>query len=375
MARRDEEKKRRRQKRLEKQQAKQTRWLGEAGPGFAGLKQVLGSLAETLSVPEPASWPGASDPSLARPDRVKFELAEFAIRRGPGRAKYRTFEDALRQGHLGFLPHIDHWAIEEFCWHGVPGDPWHPVEAFLESAGERFPPAAREQLRLWKQARIGLFEVGDVRDDTVGLQEWDPVRGTAVGPAVRAITLNLGGTNLFRGKQGFIQLTYLAPWAPADHLSCGMGYGTMMPKKDAIVLLMYLGLRHPEVVARPAPWKASRAAADAYLREWQHRDWYGWLGERLQFPFHALVQTPPQGKLALKLVQGLIPTTAEQAWRFGIYFEVPGESEVMVAGATAVTPIDVALPNFAALMEYHAYRDRAGPPPGTVGQPNFLRVR
>src|SRR5207244_1439395 len=132
-------------------------------------------------------------------DRVKFELAEFAIKQAPGRVKYRPFEDAIRQGPVGFLPDIDHWAIEEFLWHGVPGDSWQPVEAFLESAGDRFPPAAREQLRLWKQARIGLFEVGGVRDDTVGLQEWDAVRGAAIGPAVRAITLNIGGINLFRG--------------------------------------------------------------------------------------------------------------------------------------------------------------------------------
>ena len=49
--------------------------------------------------------------------------------------------------------------------------------------------------------------------------------------------------------------------------------------------------------------------------------------------------------------------------------------ELVVAGATAVTPVDVASPTFAALMEYHAYRHRAGPPPGTLGQPSFVRVR
>ena len=116
MARRDEEKKRRRQKRLQKQQSKQTRRLGDIAQAPPGMEKFLTTLADTLSIPEPASWPGASDASLARPDRVKFELAEFAIKRSPSGAKFRQLEDGLRKGHIGFLPEIDHCPWHRRLW-------------------------------------------------------------------------------------------------------------------------------------------------------------------------------------------------------------------------------------------------------------------
>jgi hypothetical protein len=120
------------------------------------------SLQRHLSVPEPARWPGGCDPSLARPDRVKLDLARFATERPPGQAKAKQLEDRLHRGLLSFLPQLDHGSGEEFIWHGLPGDTWHPVEAFLVDAGNRFSPAAGAQLRRWKEARISLFEVGEV---------------------------------------------------------------------------------------------------------------------------------------------------------------------------------------------------------------------
>ena len=150
---RDQEKKRRRQKRLQKQQRKQK---------APELDRVMHSLMQHLKVPEPSRWPGASDPSLSRPDRVKFELATFATSKGPGKSKALLLEKNLKKGLLEFLPELDHWALEEFIWHGLPGDSWHPVEAFLAHEGDRFPPPAQEQLRRWKQATLGTFEVGDI---------------------------------------------------------------------------------------------------------------------------------------------------------------------------------------------------------------------
>jgi hypothetical protein len=155
MTRRDEEKRRRRQKRHEKKHRHDLPG-GAVVPGkpdadpLGKLVGVLGSLEAQLKVPSPTHWPGASDPSLERPDLVKLELGEFATSTEPGRSKSRLFERQLRQGLLGFLPELaDHWGIEEFFWHGMPADSWHPVEAFLAHAGDRFPPAAQDQLRLW----------------------------------------------------------------------------------------------------------------------------------------------------------------------------------------------------------------------------------
>src|SRR6185369_10393015 len=111
-----------------------------------------------------------------------------------------------------------------------PGDPWKPVDVFLAAAGDRFPPAAAEQLRLWKAAEIGLFEIGEVRDDMVTFQPWDPVTQAHCGPPVRAISLNLGGVNAYAKTRGMIALTYLAPWVPADNLYCAMGFGQSVPR-------------------------------------------------------------------------------------------------------------------------------------------------
>src|SRR5262249_38354264 len=152
-----------------------------------------------------------------------------ADKQEPGRSKLRELEYRLSKGLLAFLPELDHWAMEEFFWHGLPGDYWHPIEAFLEHAGARFPPAAQEQLRRWKEARIGLYEIGDVANDTVGLREYDPVRQVFVGPAFRAITLNIGGVNVQREHPGKFLLTHVAPWRPEECIWCGLGYGQAVP--------------------------------------------------------------------------------------------------------------------------------------------------
>jgi hypothetical protein len=362
---RDQDKKRRRQKRLEKKQRPR-----EAP---VELLPTLGRVIQVLRTPMPASWPGASDPSLARPDQVKFELAEFALQHDPGRSKERQLADGLCKGPLGFLPDLDHWAMEEFLWHGLPADPWHPIEAFLAQAGNRFPEPAQEQLRLWKEARIGLFEVGKVRNDTVTLSEWDPVNNTLSAP-LRAIALNIGGVNSYQPAGGQITLTYLAPWDPAEDLFCTMGYGTTVPSREAAFYAFYLGLRHPEISSQPLPWKLGRTAEDEYLRHWRRREWHRWLDERLQFPFWAMFGMPPDAKPALGRVTHLLPSTPEDAYQFGIYFEIPIGTGGMAAGGTLVTPLDVTSPNLMLLLEYHAYRDRVGPPPGTRGKPSFLEL-
>lgn len=352
-------------KRQEKRQA-------GGGSPVEPLGRVLKSLQEHLRIPMPKTWPGGCDSTLTRPDLVKSDLAEFAFKQSPGREKGQQLEEALCGGLLGFLPDIDHWSMEEFLWHGIPGDSWHPIEEFLEFAGGRFPPPAREQLRLWKQAQIGLFEIGTVADDRVTLLEWDGVARTSRGTPLQAISLNIGGVNIYSAHRGKVQLTYLAPWVLEDQLYCAMGYGAMLDKKNASMLLPFLGLQHPEVAGRTLPWKVSRAAADEYLRAWKNREWYHWFKERMEFPFQAFVSMPPEGHLEVNEVCSLIPVSPKQAYQLGIYFEVKlSINQPMVAGGTAITPVEIGSPQRLALAEYHAYRDRAGPPPGTRGRPSF----
>jgi hypothetical protein len=374
---RDQEKKRRRQKRQEKRRRSENFGPDNPFPRSENFDpdnpfRVLDQLKEALKVSPPTHWPGASDPSLARPDMVKFDLTQFATTTEPRRSKGRQLEAGLSKGLMGFLPEIDHWAMEEFFWHGLPGDSWNPIDAYLAQKGDLFPPRAHEQIRLWKQAKIGLFEMGEIQEETVVLREWDPIVGSTIGAPMRAITLNIGGVNIYRNAHNQLTLTYLAPWAAAENLFCGMGYGVTPTKQNAEILIPYLWLRHPEIVARPLPWEASRAAADEYMREWRRREWHRWLGERMHFPFWALVTLPPLGKPQLKQVFELIPSTPEQARQIGIYFAVDMMAKTGVAaGGTHVTPIDVTSPNLMALREYHAYREHAGPPPATRGQPMY----
>jgi hypothetical protein len=288
MAQRDrhQDKRRRRQKRLAKRDRSRPALAADAD--LAPLEQVIRDLKDAAQVPQPASWPGVSDPSLERPDLARWEYAEWATKNEPGRSRSRQLEAGLRQGVYGFLPEIEHWAWEEFFWHGLPGDSWHPLDAYLEHAGPRYPPAAQEQLRRWKAARIGIFQVGDVRDDTVGLQEWEPLTATPVGAPFRAIALNLGGVNIYHDLQGQYNLTYVAPWDPARELFCALGYGTTGSREHLPYFVLYRELRHPERLAWPLPWKADRAAAAQYLREWRAREWHGWFAERITFPFLAV---------------------------------------------------------------------------------------
>jgi hypothetical protein len=374
MSKRDQDRNRKKKERRQRRQEKRS-WARPARPPqVPALDQLIRTL-EAHNVPMPSRWPGASDPSLERPDLVKFELAEFACRQQPGKSKLRQLEDGLSRGLIDWLPELDHWAIEEFLWHGLPGDPWQPVEAFLEQQSERFPQAAKEQLRRWKEAQLGFFEIGEVRDETVVLQEWDPIAKVHAGPPRRAITFNIGGVNYYKDKGGRLNLTYLAPWVPAEGLYCGLGYGTAVEKGEEALLLLYLALRHPEIVARPLPWRVSLSAKDDYLRQWRKREWQEWFAERLQFPFMALVGSPPDGRPVLRQVMGLIPSKPDYTRQFGIYFEIPlANGEMMAPGATMVQPLDPASPNMAALAEYKAYRDEVGPPPGTIGQPAYFSI-
>jgi hypothetical protein len=370
MARRDEAKKRRRVKRLLNRNRSERSFDNfNDRPDPENAFGFLTDLKRLLSLREPARWPGFRDPSLARPDMAKLDFAEWTSTREPGKSKLKQLEEGFGKGVLGYLPNIEHWAIEEFLWHGLPGDRWHPIDAYLAATGDRFAPAAHEQLRLWKEAKLSVFEIGEVRDDLAELRAWDPYVHMPSGPWLRTIALNIGGVNFYRQSPGRITLTYVAPWAPQEEFYCAMGYGAVVLKQEVNGLLPYLGLQHPEILRRAMPWKVSRNAENDYLRVWRSREWHSWLMERLQFPFQALILLPRAKSPTLRTVVGLLPSTATQAHTFGIYFEVPlDDGEVGVIGATGLTPLDVTTPNLAALREYSAYRERVGPPPGTMGR-------
>ncbi len=311
----------------------------------------------------------------SQPEHLKFAYATWVSERKPGRRKLARLERAFKRGPLGEIPEIDHWAMEEFFWHGVPGDDWHPVEAYLEYIGERWSVEAREQFRRWKEARFGFFEIGRMRGETVTLREWDVVGDRPMGESFPAITLGMGGVDFFRSDRGKLMLTYVAPWLPDENLYCSMGYGMLLKRKEVSVAELLLGLRHPDLVAQPLPWKASPEARREHERRWKERDWQSWLEERLEFPFRAMIPGAPIGGDGAFEVTDLIPQSAEEAHEMGVYLQVPVRGGIQVIGVTNVIVPDIASPNWMPIREYIAYRGRFGPPPGVRGAPEVMRLR
>jgi hypothetical protein len=146
-----------------------------------------------------------------------------------------------------------------------------------------------------------------------------------------------------------------------------MGYGSSLPKSDALFLSPLLGLRRPDLMAAPLPWMINPAATRKRVAAWRERDWIAWLNERLTLPFLAAIGGPANFKPRLGEVRRLRPSTREEARHYGVYFDVALDRETAVIGATAVAPLDVASNNALAPMEYHAYRKRVGSPPGAKG--------
>jgi hypothetical protein len=347
----------RERRRLRQEQKRAPRPRTDAG--LAEHADFLRQFEKLASVPEPSSWPGVADPVLARPDLVKLALAQFATEKEPGRSKCRELKRRLADGVLQGMPDLDHWAMEEFVWHGLPGDPWRAVDAFLER--EKFSPAAADQLRRWQQARIGFFEVGAVRDDRLTLREWDPLTGDAAGPDFQAIALNIGGVNFYRDRLDDINLTYVAPWAPDEGLFCAMGYGLSLAPEIAPAYLRLLGLRQPEMVARPLPWKTGPDERRLYAKTWRQRNWPDWLAQQLVLPFKALAPGPERIPKVFDVLQ-MLPCTPEEFETYGLYFEMDFQGEEIAVGATALMPVDLTSPNDMPLAEYRAYRDLVGPP-------------
>jgi hypothetical protein len=318
-----------------------------------------------------------TDDDLRRqPDHVKFIYATYVSERAPGRSKMAQLEKAFQQGPLGMIPEINHWAMEEFLWHGLPNDSWHPMEAYLDFVGDRLSEAGQEQLRRWKEARVGFYEVGKVQRGTVILQEWDPVSKSLLGEPFQAITLGMGGADFFRRYRGHLAFTYMSPWLPAEGIFCSMGYALMAKKDEAGPFELLLNLRTPELVAEPLPWEKSAAARRNYLKIWKQRDWLPWLEERLEFPFRALMLNPSEDpKFKVANVTGLLPLDADETRQLGVYAEVPVEGGIHAVGLTNLTPLDISSSNWMPMAEYRAYREQVGPPPSVRGMPTITRLR
>ncbi|HXD87764.1 MAG TPA: hypothetical protein VN641_14810 [Urbifossiella sp.] len=350
---RREEKKRREKK----QRAAQDRSRSSVEGIFRTLQRLSG-------VSEPRSWPGAADPSLDRPDRVKYELT-LLTEKGTGRGLRKQLESRLREGLLDFIPEIEHWGMEEFFWHGLPGNPWHPIDHFLQVERDRFPEAARVQLARWKEARIGCYEIGAVAEDLVSLREVDGFTGHPVGSWVRAIALNIGGVNAYGREKGKISVTYVAPWSPERNIVCAMGYGMFLPPQQiASAAALVRGMRSIQAVTFPLSWRAGKFAAQQCLQQWRERDWVQYMPNQVKCPFEACIMSRDGAMLCT--IHEMLTRTRAQFEQSGLYYAMDDRAKTM-CGATAIVPLDFDSPTAMAFAEYREFRKLAGPPPASRG--------
>ena len=293
-----------------------------------------------------------TDPDLERVDVAKLAYFRWTGERTPGKTKRALYERSVRMGPLAPVPEVDHWAMEEFAYHGAPGDLWQPMDAYLEFVGDRLSERGKGMLRNWTRARVGFYEIVKVGSRTAALREWDVAGRRHAGDPVEVVTPGIGGVSFYRGHEGELVLTYVAPWDTQTGLHCAMGYGSVMPKSDVGAWELVLNFRHPMLVATPYPWKTSGKERQRYLAEWRSREWVPWLAERLRFPFRGLLAMG--SRVAEMQVNGLQLTDDETARRVGIYFLGTVGGKPAMVGATTVGPPDVASPNWMPMEEYRA---------------------
>lgn len=346
-------------RRKEKKRLERKKSLARRSRARESVENAIRSLQHLSRFPEPRTWPGAADPSLDHPDRIKYELTELT-ESGTGRDLRKRLESRLSQGLLEFLPEMEHWGMEEFFWHGLPGNSWQAVDRFIQSQGDRFPDAARVQLMRWKEARIGCYEVGPVAEDLVSLREVDVFTGRPVGDWVRAIALNIGGVNVYGGHKGQLNATYLAPWAPDRNIFCAMGYGLFVsPSQLATVAPLVRGMRSIEAVTFPLPWRAGKLANRQCLQQWRERNWLEFMRNQVQCPFEACLMTN-KGPV-LWTIREIHTQTRSEFEEFGLYYVMDDAAKTR-CGATAIIPLDFESPTAMAFAEYREYRKIAGPP-------------
>ncbi len=307
------------------------------------------------------------DTALNNVERLKFTYAMWVQSHPVGGKQMRRLENALKAGRLAILPKgdVEHWGMEEYLWHGMPGHRWDPIEAFLAARGQGFSEAGQQQFRRWREMKIGFYEIGRI-GRTAEMWAWDHLNQTRRGHSFQAVSCGMGGVNFLRKYVGQLMLTYVSPWQPDQNIYCTCGYGALVEKDDLKGRELLLGLSRPDILVEPLKFGFGPGQRPTHqLREaWKRRDWPGWLKERLDFPFRALVTIPTTETLHPVQITSILKMTADESRRKGVYFNMAEKLDVFeIVGGSNITAADITSSNFLPLLEYQAYREWAGPPP------------
>jgi hypothetical protein len=229
----------------------------ERGKAARDIERAIHALKDfqaASQLPRPDQFPGTVPQMPVSPDLIKLDYATWVERQPRLAEQLRQLQDDYERGTLHWVDAARSWALEEFLWHGYPGGDSSPLDHYLDAREAKYPAEALEQLRQWKVAKFGMFRVGRVRRDAVELTPIDS-RGTSTGPMFKAISLNVGGVNVFLGRRGDTLITYVAPWSEEPCIACCMGYGTTWPSDRCghSLSLAARRARAPEVPPRVEP--------------------------------------------------------------------------------------------------------------------------
>ena len=98
MSKRDQEKKRRRSKRLARRRNSGQPQVPSSAPA------LIRELEQLIKLPRPTSFAGGCDPSLNRPDVIKFEFATFATKQEPAAANFGCWRRRPAKGSWETCP-------------------------------------------------------------------------------------------------------------------------------------------------------------------------------------------------------------------------------------------------------------------------------
>lgn len=307
-----------------------------------------------------AGLPGAVDASIARPDLVKFALAQLS---GSGRWKVSAaqFERDVRRGPIGFLPVIDHWAMELFFWKGTNSIGRRLIDEFLAQNPAGLTPECKTQFRGLGETRVGAFRIEAVGSEKVTLREWNPVSQQVEGPRFQAISLAISGVQDFAGTIGQVHWGCLGPWRPDLNLHCLTGYGYTFSEAEAGFLTSLLALNDLSFSGSPWPWRQSAQCERSFVAECRHRNWTDWLRAEMTFPCQAWVLMKEQPELIT--LESVPEFPAHLVKDFGMYLDGATKRASCRVGVSSVAPVDFRSRSFAAIGQYRSYRELIGLPP------------
>ncbi|MFO0818551.1 MAG: hypothetical protein U1A77_11455 [Pirellulales bacterium] len=311
---------------------------------------------------------------LAELQSAAIDYFDFIAEHSEWNGAQARFRGEYLAGPLRQLPGIAHWSLEKFLWNGSPQLKSHPLDAFLATRNPKYSPSIIATVLRWKQAKLGLYEIGHPTRFGVALRSWHPLR-RATTPWFEARELAVAEAISWRDSRGSILASFVAPSSlPTDlsdvghpaigHATIGhaamtsaaflMGFTLLVNKLDGPPLLLLENLNHARLGLDIDPWEVSDAARREYQRRWRERDWRTWLRKQVRGPFPVLLTNSGRSAVATFLAWERV-SHRETANVEEPYAWVEYQGSPRLVRAAGLVPVDLASTAARGLKEYCVY--------------------